>query len=374
MDPATIARLQRASERRRVGVRIQALNDVVQKLQEALDHEEGMDASVKGKMEGTVDEARRTLGELTKLQERSHAFNSSLWEEEGEASLGQVRSNLMNMSINIQDTDLAEWLSKRSDAMGQLFGSDATGKAIKKVVLKAVDFGEQLTDAEMSLERSLESELHYVMKDTSKISAVAYLLSIMVFIVPLLLLGYGVMRVGQSISTRQYILLGHIFNFSFVAIVWIAFFISEIDPLFIISVRHEILTLVIMGTFAIQFPVFVCLLILALVLSRTRRQRAIFGAQIAVYLAVAGDFGVRVWGPTMARRFPLSHAIFAYLAYAMVFGGMLWATLDAVETGDAEELVKDIERVSKNWSELRGQSEKRVYARAANCAKCAAQV
>lgn len=227
-----------------------------------------------------------------------------------------------------------DWVMKQAEGIGEYLDSPDVADILEGAFSNMV-----------GTERSLEGSLSARMGGHSKLS------SIMAYVIicsPLALVGYTSFKASRVVSVRQYVLIGNLCNLAFVAIVFAWYLVSGDDPIEMMVVLNARLAVFVQLLIAIQFPFFCALLVIAVLVSVTKKQKMYFIFQIILYCVIAVDYLRRIWKPTLQKQIFENQTIFAYMSYLVILSFMSYLTVRSAKADRNETIVSEVEAVMSN--------------------------
>lgn len=225
---------------------------------------------------------------------------------------------LTELHKKMEDPKLLEWIHEQKEKVSKLLAEHPEANALIESVHQVGE--EDLGTMEKFVEKEIES---YV--GSQYLPVVAWTLSLAILSVPLMVSFYGLMRISQRLSVRQFILVGNFLNMAITLILCLVGVITGADPLSSLQAISQTNFVVVQLLVALVFVLFCLLLGSSIALAETNREKDIFVAQLCFYLLMAAHYQSIVWHPAMLGSI-VSPLWIWYPTYAGIFLGMTFLT------------------------------------------------
>lgn len=250
-----------------------------------------------------------------------------------EQQLSALERSLKKSQSDAEDPAFSRWMERRMEDLGSLVDDASSGRELGKLVGHVVD------DAKASVQ-------NFEAKVQKRVASflIASLISAAVVVAPVVLLAWAVSRFTKSISYRQHILLGHIFNGGFLFVCMVIFLMTGLDPLVTTRDVSPHYSLLLYVFFCIQWPSMFFLMLYSIVCAADMNERRSFASQALLFLAVclhaSRDSYFRITQGIASA--PLLQSNFKnYALYFISTGAMILLTISAAESRN-EGLVTDV--------------------------------
>lgn len=274
------------------------------------DHRSEMD-----EMRATIDEQKRAFDELF---EEKRIVSRILTDEQ---------KTLRELQDKVQHPDLSIWIRQRAKRAAVMMETPETGAIkyyAKKFMAPKVDkMRHRIEILEQRVERTVDhllpAQYGYFVAITLSFGLVAF---------PLIVSLWAMLSCSKKMSLRQYVLLGNIFLSAFALALCVAGVLLRQDPLQTLYEAGESLFISLQLVTAISFPLFLAVLLGAVLHARDRLDMFVFGCEFIFYVLVGLNYRARVWRPTMLGQ-NIETSPMMYFVYLMDFVSMTALTISS---------------------------------------------
>lgn len=304
----------------------------------------------------------KSLKRALQFEKKKEAKLLQSYEKE-HVKYGETTERLKELETKLDETidraenpEITKWLTRRAEDVGLLLDSPRTGQILGESVSSMLTSS---SDTIHSLESSLESNLSAMVAETPYSEAAAVVFSYLLILMPVAFIVYVMKRLTKSISIRQYILLGHLFNIGLVCACLLLSLIFGEDPFSSMRRASNRKAVILMVFLALQCPVFLLLTFWASFTGSTLKEKIYFAVQAFFYTLVAINYRARVWKPVMSGDASTGMmSVYGYSVYMVAIALMIYFTVAAAKARRNETVVADIENlVKEGYRDMNGEGK-----------------
>lgn len=269
---------------------------------------------------------------LNEKRARESALNEKIASDA--LRMDNLQQALADTQSEAEDPAISKWIRRRVEGMGAAIDGSSSGQELGRLVEGAFD------TARNSVEML---EDNFAKRVSSPLLSV--LMSLVVVVAPALAVSWGASRLSKAVTCRQYIMLIHLFNFTFFLAVGVFAVISGYDPLMALHRAFPHYMLVGMVIFYSQFPAMMYLLLKEAFSAPHSQQLRNFAAQALLYFLtgfhVCQFAHKNILYSAPENVFSLSGSnLKSYVIYTLSTAAMIVQTVST--TDRKEQLVSDL--------------------------------